>query len=92
MNATGPREPKQADRFREALADKGIRLCIPGWTSRGKTVRPDKRRYKRRNRIEIMFGRLKVWRRIATLCDWSPKVVLSAVPLAATSCSGSDDQ
>ena len=39
--------------------------CIPGRKSRGEVVRYDKRRYKRRNRIEIMFGRLKDWRRIA---------------------------
>jgi transposase len=53
-----------ADWFREALKDKGIRPCIPGRKSRGKAVRYDKRRYKRLNRIEIMFGRLKDWRRI----------------------------
>jgi len=29
-------------------------------------VKYDKRRYKWRNRIEIMFGRLKDWRRLAT--------------------------
>lgn len=40
--------------------------------------------YKRRNRIEIMFGRLKDWRRIATRYDRSPKVFLSAVALAAS--------
>ena len=45
-----------ADWFREALKDKGIRPCIPGRKSRGKAVRYDKRRYRRRNRIEIMFG------------------------------------
>ena len=39
-----------ADRFREALHDKGIRPCIPGRKSRAETVRYDKRRYKRRNR------------------------------------------
>jgi transposase len=38
----------------------------------------------RRNRIEIMFGRLKDWRRIATRYDRCPKVFLSAVALAAT--------
>jgi transposase len=43
-----------------------------------------KRRYKRRNRIEIMFGRLKDWRRVATRYDRCPKVFLSAVALAAT--------
>lgn len=73
-----------ADWFRDALKDKGIRPCIPGRKPRGKTVRYDKRRYRCRNRIEIMFGRLKDWRRVATRYDRSPKVFLSAVALAAT--------
>jgi transposase len=47
------------------------------------TVKYDKRRYKRRNRIEIMFGRLKDWRRVATRYDRCPKVFLSAIALAA---------
>jgi hypothetical protein len=34
--------------------------------SHGKAVRYDKRRDKRRNRIETMVGPLKDWRRIAT--------------------------
>ena len=42
-----------ADWFREALQDKGIRACIPGRKQRKTTVKYDKRR----NRIEIMFGR-----------------------------------
>ena len=46
-----------ADWFREALQDKGIRACIPGRKQRKTTVRYDKHRYKRRNRIEIMFGK-----------------------------------
>ncbi|MEY8832014.1 transposase, partial [Phaeobacter italicus] len=45
-------------------------------------VKYDKRRYKRRNRIEIMFGRLKDWRRVATRYDRCPKVFLSAIALA----------
>ena len=73
-----------ADWFREALQDKGIRPCIPGRKARDKPVRYDKRRYKRRNRIEIMFGRLKDWRRVATRYDRCPKVFLSAIALAAT--------
>lgn len=73
-----------ADWFREALKDKGIKPCIPSRKSRGKPIKHDKRRYKRRNRIEIMFGRLKDWRRIATRYDRCPKVFLSAVALAAT--------
>jgi len=48
-----------ADWYRDALQAKGITPCIPDRKSRNKTVKYDKRRYKRRNRIEIMFGRLK---------------------------------
>ena len=48
-----------ADWFRDAFQDKGIGPCIPGRKSRGKWVRYDKRRYKRPNRIEIMFERPK---------------------------------
>jgi transposase len=55
-----------ADWFRDALEAKGIKPCIPGRKSRTTPVRHDKRRYKRRNRIEIMFGRLKDWRRVTT--------------------------
>lgn len=52
----------------------------PGRKSRAKPVKYDKRRY----RIEIMFGRLKDWRRVATRYDRCPKVFLSAITLAAT--------
>lgn len=54
------------DWFRDPLQVKGIEPCIPGWRSRNEPIRYDKRRYRRRSRIEIMFGRLKNWRRIAT--------------------------
>ena len=72
-----------ADWFREALKDKGIRACIPGRKQRKNTVKYDKRRYKRRNRIEIMFGRLKDWWRVAMQYDRCLKVFLSAIALAA---------
>ena len=68
-----------ADWLREALKDKGIRACIPGRKQRKKPVKD----YKRRNRIEIMFGRLKDWPRVATRYDRCPKVLLSAIALAA---------
>jgi transposase len=72
-----------ANWFREALIDKKITPCIPGRKSRDKPVKYDKRRYRKRNRIEIMFGRLKDWRRVATRYDRNPKVFLSAIALAA---------
>ena len=40
-----------ANWFRNALKDKGITPCIPGRKSRGRSVKYDTRRYKRRNRI-----------------------------------------
>ena len=73
-----------ADWYRDALQAKGITPCIPGRKSRKKTIKYDKRRYKRRNRIEIMFGRLKDWRRVATRYDRCPMAFLSAIALAAT--------
>ena len=73
-----------ADWFRDTLIDKGTKPCIPGRKSRKKTIKYDKRRYKRRNRIERMFGRLKDWRRVSTCYDRCPKLFLSANTLAAT--------
>ena len=73
-----------ADWFRDALEEKGITPCIPGRKSRNKSVKYDKRRYKSRNKIEIVFGRLKDWSRVATRYDRCPTVFLSAVALAAT--------
>ena len=69
--------------LREALKDKGIRACIPGRKQCKKNVKNETRRYKRRNRIEIMFGRLKDWQRVATRYDRCPKVFPSAIVLAA---------
>jgi transposase len=50
----------------------------------GKPVKYDKRKYKRRNRIEIVLGRLKDWRRVATRYDGCPAVFFSAICLTAT--------
>ena len=69
--------------FTEVLKNKGIRACVSGRKKRKTPVKSDKRRYKRRNQIAIMFGRLKDWRRVATRCDQCPKVLLSAIALAA---------
>ena len=49
----------------------------------GRAIRHDKRGYKRRNRMEIMFGRLKDRRRIATRYDRCQEVFLSAIARAA---------
>lgn len=65
------------------LEQKGIKPCIPGQKSRSLPVKYHKRRYKPRNHIEIMFGRLKDWRRVATRYDRCPIVFFSALALAA---------
>ena len=72
-----------ADWFRDSLTDKWMRPCILGRKSWGKPLRQDKRRYKRRNRIKIMFGRLKDWRRVGTRYDRCAKTFLFAVALRA---------
>ena len=70
--------------FRDALQEKGITPCIPGRKTRAKPIKYDKRRYKSRNRIEIMFGRLKDWRRLTTRYDRCPNTFLSTITPAAT--------
>jgi len=77
-----------ADWCRDALQAWGIQPCIPGRRSRNEGVRYDKRRYRRHSRIEIVFGRLKDWRRVATRYDRRPTVFFSAIALAATVISG----
>ena len=53
------------DRFRESLLIQGILPIIPPRSNRKAPEHPDYRRYKDRNRIERMFGKLKQQRRIA---------------------------
>lgn len=69
--------------FRNALSSKGITPCIPGGHSRKAPVAYDKELYKQRHKIEIMFGRLKDWRRIATRYDRCAHTFFSAICIAA---------
>jgi transposase len=71
-----------ADWFRAALQEKGIKPCILGRKSRNEPIKYEKRRYRRRNRIEI--SRLKDWRRVATRYDRCPTAFFSVIALAAT--------
>ena len=45
-----------ADWFGKTLSDRKIRASIPPRKSRTTPIKYDKRRYRRRRRIEIMFG------------------------------------
>ncbi|WP_156529608.1 IS5 family transposase [Marivivens sp. JLT3646] len=72
-----------ADWYREALEDKGIKPCIPSRKGRKVAIPHDEARYRKRHKIENSFARLKDWRRVATRYDRCPKVFLSACASAA---------
>ena len=73
-----------SDEFRDALAAKGITPCIPSRSNRIADIIYDNGLYKTRGRIEIMFGRLKDWRRIAMRYDRAAHTFVSAIYVAAT--------
>ncbi len=70
-------------RFRDDLAARGITPCIPSTRSRKQPIPHDATIYRQRHRIEIMFGRLKDWRRIAMRYDRCAHTFFSAITLAA---------
>lgn len=72
-----------ADSYREALEDKGIKPCIPSRKGRMVPIPHDEVRYRKRHKIENSFARLKDWQRVATRCDRCPQVFLSACALGA---------
>ena len=72
------------DRFRESLLVRGILPIIPPRSNRKVPEHPDYRRYKDRNRVERMFGKLKQQRRIATRYDKTLLSFESFLNLAAT--------
>jgi transposase len=73
-----------SDEFADALAAKGITPCIPSRSNRIADIIYDNGLYKTRGRIEIMFGRLKDWRRIAKRYDRAAHTFVSAICVAAT--------
>jgi transposase len=73
-----------ADWFRTALATRGIAACIPSKANRKIAIPHDPILYRQRHKIEIMFGRLKDWRRIHTRYDRCAHTFMSAICIAAT--------
>ena len=73
-----------SNRFRTALAARGIEPCIPSTKSRKVPLPHDKLLYRRRHRIENMFGRLKDWRCVATRYNRCAHTFFSAICIAAT--------
>jgi putative transposase len=70
--------------FRKALRERAITPCIPSSRSRKVPIPHDPVLYRQRHRIEIMFGRLKDWRRIAMRYDRCAHTFFAAITLAAT--------
>ena len=73
-----------ADWFREALAERKIKACIAAKSNRKVHIPHDAMLYRQRHKIEIMFGRLKDWRRTHTRYDRCAHTFMSAICIAAT--------
>lgn len=72
-----------SDEFREALAAREIKACIPPRRNRNTLHSFDRQIYKTRHKVENMFGRLKDWRRISTRYDRCAHTFFSAICIAA---------
>lgn len=73
-----------ADWFRAALVERGINACFPARRGRRDPADHDASMYRKRDRVENLFARLKDWRRIATRYDRCGELFLSAICIAAT--------
>ena len=71
-----------ADAIRADLAHRKIEAVIPGRSNRRVKIEHDRKLYKQRNRIERMFGHLKINRAIATRYDQLANSLLGMVHLA----------
>ena len=73
-----------ADWLRYALGDRKIEVCIPSKSNRKVQIPHDRALYRKRHKIENMFGKLKDWRRIHTRYDRCAHTFMSAIAIAAT--------
>lgn len=71
-----------ADAIRTDLAERQIEAVIPGQSNRRVKIEHDRALYKQRNRIERMFGHLKINRAIATRYDQLSNSFLGMVHIA----------
>ena len=68
-----------ADAIRADLAERQIKAVIPGRSNRRVKIKHDQVLYRQRNRIERMFGHLKINRAIATRYDQLAETFLGMV-------------
>ena len=71
-----------SDRWREALAERGVKSCIPGRANRKEPIIYDSGLSSAAIFIERLFGRLKDWRRIARdmIAARTPSTAPSVLP------------
>ena len=81
-----PTKAYDADHWRARLLRHNIQPVIPNKVNRKQPHPFDRERYKDRNTIERMFGRLKDFRRIATRYDKKAENFLAGLCLAALIC------
>ena len=72
-----------ADWFRDALAERKFEVCIPPKSNRKIQIPYDKMLYRKRQKIENMFGKLKDWRRIHSRYDRCAHTFMPAIAIAA---------
>ena len=72
----------EGDRTRRLARELGYEPIVPPKSNRRRPWAYDARRYRRRNEIERLFGRLKRFRRIATRYDKLDVIFLSGIYLA----------
>jgi transposase len=75
-----------AGHWRGFLMNRKIKPVIPSTATRKVKIPHDERRYKNRNVVERMFGRLKDWRRVATRYDKLARNFFAALCLASLIC------
>jgi transposase len=73
-----------AESSRRWLKARRIKAVIPSTATRTKPYPLDRGPYRRRNRIERLFGRLKNWRHLATRYGRLAQNFLAALALIAT--------
>ena len=73
-----------AQSLRDWLKSRRVIATIPSTATRTVPYKHGRIAYRRRNRIERLFGHLKNWRRVATRYDRCPTAFFAAVALAAT--------
>lgn len=71
------------DGFRDFLAEKGLKCCIPPKSNRKKPATYRKRDYRKRHRVENAFQRLKEQRAIATRYEKLSETFLALACLTA---------